>query len=154
VTRALSAVALLALSACQPDAPTEFGVNVTIDPTALSTSARMHVAEALLTVTGDVPDPYAMPLDIHSQLVGKEVRFRYLPVVHSGELGFHLALYDGAQNLLGDGSSDMVPLVDNSAVEVKLVLARHLTCAQSDDCPDGFSCADRSCVCSHGDGGC
>jgi len=149
------AALVLAASGCMPDPPTGFGVNVTIDPTALSTSARMHVAESLLTVHGDLPDPYAMPLDIHTQLVGRKVRFRYLPAVHSGALDFHLALYDGANNLLGEGASEPVSLVDGSAVEVKLVLVRHLTCAVTSDCPEGFSCADRWCVCSsHSDGGC
>jgi hypothetical protein len=77
-------------------APTAFGVNITVDATALSAAERGQIALGQLVVTGD--EPFTTSVDIHKPIQSGRVHFRYVPGIHSGPLTFLLEAQDSERD--------------------------------------------------------
>jgi hypothetical protein len=114
VRRLVIAAAALVGAGCGGGAPTGFGVNVTVESSAVA--LRGSIARAALRVSGDQPDPYTTDVAITSPLHNGEAHFRYVPSVTSGKLALHLDAFDATGLLLASGDSGSVTLVAGQAV--------------------------------------
>jgi hypothetical protein len=120
VTKWAVAVAVVVIAGCGGGEPSSFGVNVTVDAMAVDSQARDRITTARLTVSGD--EQYAKSFDITSPIKTGEVRFRYIPKAHSGQITLTLAAVDGSGDDVATGTSDPIDLVLNKAVDARIVL--------------------------------
>jgi hypothetical protein len=116
-------VAML-LAGCSPEKPTGFGVNVRVLSSALPAEQRGRIVSGRLTVVGDSQSPFVAPLiaNIGGAIGGGELRFRYIPAVHSGKLALTFEALDANEQTVISGSSDSFDVLDGKAVDVDIPL--------------------------------
>lgn len=116
-----TAVALVFIAGCGGGGePSSFGVNVTVDATAVGNIDRDRITTARLTVSGD--EEYTKSFDITAPIRTGEVRFRYIPKARSGRITLALEAVDATGEDVATGVSDPVDLVPNKAVDARIVL--------------------------------
>jgi hypothetical protein len=123
----LASVAALAACKKTGSAPTGYGVNVTIDATALSSAERTSITTVSFTVVDDTKTtstPVKHTLDVVKQLQGGKVTFTYVPgadVDNTDTLELGVDVFAGTA-LIASGASGKVPL-KATAVEALITLA-------------------------------
>ncbi|HLK91875.1 MAG TPA: hypothetical protein VKZ18_18430 [Polyangia bacterium] len=154
-TAALLAATALLGTGCKSTtmgaAPTTFGVNITVDASALSSAQLAAVTVGSLIVVSDT-EPRVKSLSVAPQIKSGKLTFQYIPNITSGTLTFEFEALDDARNLLGSGTSDGVTLKANAAVDatIKLTAASGTTkglgtaCTAGSTCNSGF-CTDGVC---------
>ena len=105
---AMAAAALAAAaSGCKsnPSAPTNFGVDITVDAHALTADQRNQVSVGYLQVTGAVTE--AKTLNIASAIGSGELRFQYIPKTPQAgdQLKFHFEALSSTGALYGAGGA-------------------------------------------------
>ena len=127
---ALVLAAAVAAAACSKtgSAPTDFGVNVTVDATMLTTAERAKITTDKLTVVSDkagaAPVVRMLP-DLPKAIQGGTVRFHYKPgadITASNSLSFGLDVMDANNAIIASGAAGPKMLATN-AVELKIVLS-------------------------------
>jgi hypothetical protein len=150
--------ALLAAAGCTSTSgpPGGFGVNVTVDASAIATAERASVANGVLHV--DRAETKIKSFDVHGAFPSGEVRFRYVPTVTTGTLKLTFDALDAAGGIVATGSIDDVVLIADKAVAAKITLAKGsgkksngTVCGAASDCDTGF-CVDGVC-CAEACGG-
>jgi hypothetical protein len=130
--------------------PSSFGVNVTVDASALSSADRAKVVTGLLRVTGD--ESAAKRFDVASAIGSGQLRFRFIPSITSGTLTLAFDALDASDAVVATGAaSSAVVLMANAAVAVTLKLGPgsgkkvdSTACTTGADCNSGF-CVDGVC---------
>jgi hypothetical protein len=153
---AIAAVLAAAAASCKSTSgpPSAFGVNVTVDASALSAADRARVVTGLLRVSGG--ESAAKRFDIKSAIGSGQLRFRFIPSVTSGSLMLAFDALDASDGVVATGSaSSAVVLMANVAVSVTVKLGAGsgkkvdgTACTAGADCNstfcvDGFCCNEK-----------
>jgi hypothetical protein len=153
-TAAALALAALVGAGCKSSTtgapPTGFGVNLTVDAHALTSTQLAAVTSGSLLVTG--VEPRVKPLSVTPQITSGQLTFTYIPGVTSGTLTFGFEALDDARNLIGSGTSAQVTLDATMAVAATITLAPAAgttkgvgtACTAASACQSGF-CVDGVC---------
>jgi hypothetical protein len=108
--------------ACQTSAPSEFGLNVTVDARALSVADRGRIASLAVHVSGD--EDYSRLVDVSAPIKSGVVRFRYIPLVKHGALTLTVDAVDLDQATVASGRGAPAPVtLTVGAVDVSVLLA-------------------------------
>ncbi len=157
--RIIVALALCTAVGCTTNgsAPSGFGVNLTIDGSAL-TAAQLHAISSLLvTVTGEKA-PYSKTLP-GTAITSGTVHVQYVPGITTGSLVFEVNADNGSGSVIASGVTGQIALATGKATTatVKLaaghqadmgVIALGTACAHDSDCSssgDPGHCADGVC---------
>jgi hypothetical protein len=147
------AIALLAAAGCSkpsPTPPTDFGVNMTVDASALSTSQRAMVKVGSLLVSG--AESLSKQFDVSSAIQSGRLTFQFVPTAPSGVLSFEFDAIDATGVMWGSGMGGPVTLNPTGAVAVTITLvakpgtskAAGASCTAATECASGF-CTDDVC---------
>ena len=147
------AIALLAAAGCSkpsPTPPTDFGVNMTVDASALSTSQRAMVKVGSLLVSG--AESLSKQFDVSSAIQSGRLTFQFVPTAPSGVLSFEFDAIDATGVMWGSGMGGPVTLNPTGAVAVTITLvakpgtskAAGASCTTATECASGF-CTDDVC---------
>lgn len=143
------ALALAAAGGCKGP-PTSFGVNLTINARALSTTERDAVKVGVLLVTGD--EPRVKDLSVVPEITSGQLTFQYIPNITSGTLTFQFDALDAGGKLYGTGTSPPVKLTAGQAASATITLSALPgtskgiggKCTSAAECNSGF-CVDGVC---------
>jgi hypothetical protein len=166
IERALGAygwVAALALSgaltgACSksPSAPTDPGVNITVDAKALSATQLGVIKRGLLLVSG--ADTQAQQFTVVPAISTGTLTFRYLPKAASGMFSFEFDALDIQDRVLGTGTAGPITVAAGGVASVTITLKTSpgtskslgANCTTTAECGSGFCvdgvCCDTACT--------
>ena len=150
----LIAAIAFALAGCKGDAsiPTGFGVNVTVDSSALSADQRKGITSFHVTASGDTG---ASPIDVAIASLGPKFQFRYIPGVKTGTIS--LVVEARAVNLpVASGVTDAINVgatAENATITLTVGKGRGTACVVGTDCAEGH-CVDGVCCNTACDGVC
>jgi hypothetical protein len=144
------AVAALMSAGCKPSPPTSFGVNVTVNAKALSSTQLANVTTGSLLVSGAEPEAKQFP--VVPAISSGQLTFQYVPGVTSGTLTFQFEALDAVGHLYGTGTGGPVMLVAGGAAAVTITLTAQAgalsglgaKCTTAATCGSGF-CTDNVC---------
>ena len=148
---ALTLLAALACSKSSPTPPTDFGVNITVDASALSASQRSMVKVGSLLVSG--AESLSKQFDVSSAISSGKLTFQFVPTqATSGSLSFEFDAIDATGVMWGSGTGGPVALNPTGAVAVTIPLvakpgtlkAPAAKCTTATECASGF-CTDGVC---------
>ena len=148
---ALAFVTALGCSKSSPTPPTDFGVNITVDASALSASQRSMVKVGSLLVSG--AESLSKQFDVSTAISSGKLTFQFVPTqATTGSLSFEFDAIDATGVMWGSGTGGPVTLNPTAAVAVTIPLlakpgtlkAPAAKCTAATECASGF-CTDGVC---------
>jgi hypothetical protein len=144
---AMTLLAVFGCSKSSPTPPTDFGVNITVDASALSSAQRSMVKVGSLLVSG--AESLSKQIDVSSVIASGRLTFQFVPTqATTGSLSFQFDAMDATGGMWGTGTAGPVVLNPTGAVAVTITLMAKpgTSKAAGANCTAGTECASTFCT--------